>query len=255
MKRRINFSGRKKISAEDIKIRVSEAVSGAAPTFAADLKLPSGLPKDARVYVEPYQRSTSMRFDFGTVGVVSPPADLRLTEIDQFSGILFRVKVVNESDDVGKIIAAASRIRPLSKDEDPGLKALLPLVSKELGEEVWRVFMEGTAPVLQINNRIPGLRDRLLGDRLLQGAVFPHALAMVLRKLLGSDEHEDEEQWVKDWKVFAERLNGEELPDDLSEPENEGLLESTIENIVGRFCQVNAFASSIRKETEQAYSE
>jgi|HubBroStandDraft_5_1064220.scaffolds.fasta_scaffold15245_4 hypothetical protein len=255
MKRRINFSGRKKISADDIKIRVSEPASGQAPTFTVDLTMPSGLPKDARVYIEPYQRSTSMRFDFGTVGVVSPPADLRLTEVDYSSGILFRVKVVNETDDVGKIIAASSRIRPLSKDEDPGVKALLPLVSKNLGEEVWRLFMEGAAPVLEINNRIPGLRDRLLSDRLLQGAVFPHALTILLQNLLGTDEHDDDEQWVKDWTGFAERLNGEELPDNLSDPENEVQLASTIENIVGRFCQMNAFASNVRKETEQAYCE
>jgi hypothetical protein len=255
MKRRINFSGRKKISAEDIKIRLSESASGETPTFAADLKLPPGLPDNARVYVEPYQRSTSMRFDFGTVATVAAPADLRLIDVDQSSGILFRVKVVDESNDVGKIIAAASRIRPLSKDDDPGVKALLPLVSTDLGEHVWRLVMEGAAPALQINNRIPGLRDRLMSDRLLQGAVFPHALATVLKELLGTDQYDDDEQWVQDWKTFAARLHGEELPDDLSEEENSAQLASTVENIVNRFCEMNAFASNARKETEQAYRE
>lgn len=255
MKRRINFSGRKKISAEDIRIRLSESTSGEAPTFAADLKLPAGLPGNARVYVEPYQRSSSMRFDFGTVELLAAPADLRLTDVDRSSGVLFRVKVVDESADIGKIIAAASRIRPLGKDGDPGVKALLPLVSTDLGEDVWKVVLDGAAPVLQINNRIPGFRDRLMTDRLLQGAVFPHALTTVLQKLLGTDEYDDEEQWVQDWKTFAAQLNGEELADNLSDEEEGVRLASTIENIVNRFCESNAFASNARKETEQVHSE
>jgi hypothetical protein len=255
MKRRINFSGRKKISAESILIRIADSASGEPPTFAADLKLPAGLPKDARVYVEPYQRSSSMRFDFGTVAAMTAPADLRLTEVDQSSGILFRVKVVDESSDVGKIIAAATRIHPLSKDDDPGVKPLLPLVSTDLGEDVWRLVMEGGSPELQISNRIPGFRDRLMTDPLLQGAVFPHALATVLHKLLGTDEYDDDEQWVQDWKTFAASLLGEELPDNLSDEENGAQLVSTIETVVGRFCQINAFASTARKETERAYSE
>ena len=255
MKRRINFSGRKKISADDIRIRISESANGEPPAFAAELKLPDGLPKNARVYVEPYQRSSSMRFDFGTVATVTAPADLRLTEVDQSSGILFRVKVVDESSDVGKIIAAASRIRPLGKDDDPGVKALLPLVSTDLAEDVWRLVMEGAAPTLEINNRIPGFRDRLMTDPLLQGAVFPHALTTVLQKLLGTDEYDDDEQWVQDWKTFITRLLGEELPENLSDDENAALLVTTIETVVSRFCQINAFASTARKETERAYSE
>jgi hypothetical protein len=196
-----------------------------------------------------------MRFDFGTVAALKTPTDLQLTDVDRSSGILFRVKVVDESDKVGKIIAAAGRIRPLNRDDDPGLKALLPLVSTDLGEDVWKVEMEGAAPVLQINNRIPGLRDRLMTDRLLQGAVFPHALATVLAKLLGTDEYEDEEQWVQDWKTFAGRLLGEELPDNLADEDNSLELATIVENIVNRFCQINAFASNARKETEQAYGD
>jgi hypothetical protein len=115
--------------------------------------------------------------------------------------------------------------------------------------------MEGAAPVLQINNRIPGFRDRLITDPLLQGAVFPHALATVLTKLLGTDEYEDDEPWVQDWKTFAGQLFGEELPDNLADEENAGQLVSTVEDIVSRFCQSNAFASNTRKETEQAYND
>ncbi len=254
MKRRINFSGRKKIQAEDIRIRLSEAPSDLSPSFSAEVKLPAGLPTDARVYVEPYHRSSSMRFDFGTVGAPHTPADLQLTDIDRSSGVLFRVKVVDESASVGKIIAAASRIRPVKPGDEQGKKALLPLVSKDLGEEIWRLQMEGAAPELQINNRIPGFRDRLMSDVLLQGAVFPQALAAVLTKLLGTGEYDDDEQWVQDWKAFAATLYGKELPDDLAE-EDDGQLALMVEEVVTRFCQMYAFATNARKETEQTYND
>lgn len=254
MKRRINFTGRKKIAADDIHIQLQEMPANEFPTFSADISLPAGLPDTARIYVEPYHRSSSMRFDFGTVGARNKPTDLRLTELDRSQDVLFRVKVVDESGEVGKIIAAASRIRPSDSAGEQAKKALLPLVSTDLGEDVWRVQVGGP-PSLQINNRIPGLRDRLMTDSVLQGAVYPHALRAVLLDVLGSDEYDDDMKWVQDWKTFASGLRGEELPEALGDDEDRSELTELVDDLVYRFCQAKSFATSARSDQEKSFDD
>jgi hypothetical protein len=251
MKKRINFTGRKRIAAENVQVRITDAGTGQPPHFAVNLNLPAGLPGDARVYVEPYHRSSSMRFSFGTVASPKIPENLSLTELDRSASILFRLKVVDETGEIGKIIASANRIRAIEGNDEPNRKALLPLVSTDLGEDVWGIAMDGGPPVLQINNRIPSFRDRLMADPVLQGAIYPHALRTVLKELLGTDEHDDETEWVRDWKTFAGRLLGEELPENLADEDNE--LASTIDRIVERFCQIRLFASTARRQQEEAH--
>ena len=73
---RINSTGRKRIFREDIRIKIVDLGNGLPPVFSADIKLAPDLSLDptARVYVEPYVGSSSMRFSFGTVAKMSPPA-------------------------------------------------------------------------------------------------------------------------------------------------------------------------------------
>jgi hypothetical protein len=252
MKRRINFTGRKKIPSEDIRIQFGEVTPDAAATFSAEFTLPAGLPDTAKVYVEPYHGSSSMRFDFGTVGSRKTPSNLRLTELDRSPDVLFRVKVVDEREEVGKIVAAANRIRPA--DGQPAKKSLLPLVSTDLGEDIWRV-LTGGPPVLQINNRIPGLRDRLMTDPILQGAIYPHALRIVLTDVLGNDEYDDDMKWVEDWKTFATELKGEELPEAVADEEGTSELIELVDDLAYRFCQIKGFATAARSPQENSFDD
>jgi hypothetical protein len=118
MRKRINFTGRKKLASEHLEIRVQNPEGQKHPTFTATLDPASmaGLDKDAKVYVEPYVVSSSMRFDFGTVSQPKIPADTTLSELDRNESILFRVKVVDESGKVGRIGKLMPRIcRNISK--------------------------------------------------------------------------------------------------------------------------------------------
>ena len=67
MKRRVNFTGRKRIPRRDVSVSLMER--DGPRSFDATLRLDgSGLPKDAMVYVEAYHKTDYMRYPFGTVG-------------------------------------------------------------------------------------------------------------------------------------------------------------------------------------------
>ena len=254
MKKRINSTGRKQLTRENIAIHLTQQTSpNAAPAFYADLGFPSHLKLDpsANVYVEAYVRSSAMRFPFGTVGLIRAPAETVLTDLDRGAAVLFRVKVVDESDEIGKIVAAADGIRPLTDAEEAeGRRPLLPLVKTDLGEAVWRIHIHGSAPpVLQINNRIPDLRERLFEDPLLAGAIYTEALRQVLTAVLLDNQFDDEMEWVINWKKFIEEVRGAPIPLEMDDEEN-NLAQEIIEETIEKFLERRQFASKAIKARE-----
>jgi hypothetical protein len=254
MKKRINSTGRKRINHENVAIYLNHAwTPNRPPAFSADLSFPSQLKLDPRanVYVEAYVRSSTMRFSFGTVGLIRPPIDTVLTDLDHGAAILFRVKVVDDSAELGKIVAAVDGIRPLTETDDAdGRKALLPLVKTDLGEAVWKIHLQGSAPpVLQINNRIPDLRERLFEDPLLAGAIYTEALRQVLNAVF-SDEYDDEIEWVINWKKFIAEVRGIPVPDDIDEEDNIGQVQEIIEDTIEKFVGRRQFATKAIKARE-----
>jgi hypothetical protein len=175
-----------------------------------------------------------MRFGFGTVGAIIPPQDRSLSEIDDGAGVLFRVMVVDESDKVGRLLALADRIAPLGDERQRD--ALLPLVTEDLGEAVWRLdAAKGAQPRLMINSRYPGLKQKLLEDPLLMGAVLPLAVRDALRIVRNEDDEALE--WVARWRRFVEDVTDEEVAKFIfdegeDEDEDEGMDEA-----IARVCE------------------
>ena len=260
MKRLINSTGRKKIDLENIIIRLEDGVEpGSPPSFKAQITIPENLRLDrnARVYLEPYVRSSSMRFDFGTVGQIIHPAETVLADLDAGSDVLFRLRVVDESGYIGRILAAANEIRPrYEADDSVGRRSLLTLVSMNLGEELWKVSVSGAAPpVLQVNNQVPGLRDKLRNDPVLQGSVYPDALRTVLNHIVFTGPGDDDTAWIKDWKAFTEELRGEEWPEELNPEEDKNGLDDFIDETVIRYCDLLKFATVAKASAERALDE
>src|SRR5437879_1140605 len=144
--RRINSTGRKRILREDARIFV-RADSDGVLSFDATLNLTDyGLPDDANVFVEAYRQTSLMRFPHGTVAAPQPAHGLarRLTEFTSRDGLLWRVKVTSTGDRAGVLLAKGDRI-PVSDDEEqPDNRiALLPPAPAELGQETWRVDLDG----------------------------------------------------------------------------------------------------------------
>jgi len=247
MKRRINYTRRRQLLPAHVSIKLLPPASdGGAARFCMRLELPEAwkLRPDARIYVEPYVKSTSMRFDFGTVTAQLPPTDTTLTGIDP-GGVLFRVKIVDESRDIGLLLAAADAVRPRERDEGSERRSILPLRTRDLGNQMWLVeITAGEGPELVINNRVPGLRERLLEEPLLQGLVFPAALRNVLAAAFGDGEFSDEE-WVSDWRQFAGFLGVDSLAEPDESPDAE-TLDQQIGETIRRFCDSKRFGERAR---------
>lgn len=249
MKRRINSTGRKSIGRDRISIRLIDPDSPSEPrSFAASLEdLASiGVPPEARIYIEPYVTGSSsvMRFAFGTVGAPVAPPNTSLADLDQDGRILFRIRIVDESADVGKILAAANALRPVDeKIAEEERRAILPVASEDLGELVWQLDLPGSArPQLVLNNRIPGLMDRIKTDPLLQGAIVPAAVRRILEHVLdaGKGEHDDDLDWVQDWKRWASIVLGRDVDEEKSDADE---IQAVVDEILRAFADGARFVS------------
>ena len=246
MKRRFNSTGRKAIAVSQISIRLTYPPEPGLPkSFEADLSglKELGVPSSARIYVEPYVTGSSsiMRFSFGAIGEIEPPADRSLSGLDAGGRVLFRVKVVDESNEVGKILAAVNAIRPLDeKITEDQQRSILPVESRDLGEAIWKLELEDAVrPTLVVSNRIPGLIEQLKTDPFVQGSIIPHAVRLIFDPERG--DVTDDTVWVQDWKQWASEILGKALDDDFDPNQ----LEERADEIIDKFAEKSRFVGRI----------
>jgi hypothetical protein len=244
---RINSTGRRRILREHVRVRLNDAEGSQPPTFTADIQLPTDLKLDAaaKVYVEPYVKSSSMRFDFGTVGQIVPPPNCVLSDIDAGAAVLFRVKVVDETAEVGRILASANGIRPEDDSDGDDRRPLLPVRSVNLGEEIWQLEIDrDSGPTLLVNSRVPDLIETLKRDAILQGVIYPEVVRRMVHALFkeGGD-HEEDDDWVSDWKAWVESQLGREIAD--GETDDAEAVESLANEVTSSFAGKNRFASNL----------
>jgi len=231
IQKRINHTNRKKIGADRVSISITE--NGAK--FEANLNLVGlGLPNDAPVYVEPYFKHSYMRFPFGTVQEPTPPSYLDLSEVDAGGGVLFRVKVVEEQGEVGKLLALANRISPTTPEDndDDSKESLLHVREKDLGEEIWKLERDsGDRLELVINNKIPGASNQIRHSPIFQALILPQVLRETLLEVLercGEDEDEPG-AWETKWLRFGEILAGDPPPANNEEEDWERWVNDAVE--------------------------
>ena len=162
------------------------------------------LPGDARVFLEAYYRSSVMRFDMGEVASLNSPLSSRLEEI-QSEIVFFRVKIVDLSDGVGRILAIADSISP---GTDVPRASLLPVAYRDLGERIWRLELDSPAPVLEVNNQIRSdvaIREIVRREPAFLSLVLPSVLREILTHILIIQEHLDTEgeSWQSQWLHLA----------------------------------------------------
>lgn len=215
MRRRFNYTGRKKLNKKDIAISITQDENG-LQKFYADLKLDEyGLPSDAKVWVEAYDRNAIMRFPYG---VAESPSSEATTTLDAFSGndsYYFRVKVV-DSEQHSRLFASALAISPFRQDEDEdSRKSLLRVTTRDLGPVPWTLeFSNSDYPLLVINNEIDAGKALARSNKFFQALVYPALLKQILVKILVEDEYrpgsesDDDDLWKEGWLEFAGSLPG-----------------------------------------------
>lgn len=243
---RINSTGRKRILREHIQILLDDPKNGQPPSFTVQLELSPDLKLDptAKVYVEPYVKSSSMRFDFGTVGSFTPPSNCLLSDIDVGAAILFRIKVVDETGEIGRILASANGIRPENDSDGDDRRPLLPVSAVNLGEEIWQLEVDTTSgPTLKVNSLIPDLIEALKRDPILQGLIYPEVVRRMAYEIFSyGNEYDETDEWVTDWKFWFNTQVGREI--DESEFGNDDAVELIAEEITSSFAVRNKFASN-----------
>lgn len=119
--RRFNFTGRKRIGQHNVTIELHETGDGNPPTFSATLNLAElRLPEDAKVIIAANKGWGGMRFDWGTVGSPTPPADRSLTEVPV--NPYFRVTVLDDSGKYWRWLIASVPSEPPGENLCCGLK-------------------------------------------------------------------------------------------------------------------------------------
>ena len=224
--RRLNYTKRKKLTLDHVHIALAPAGNERRRTFTAVLTLPPGLPGDARVFVEAYRSSpaTRMRFDFGTVSAQRPPAleQRHLTEFDDdLPPPLFRVKITDDNEQPGRLVADAQRIRPLDPDEHPDKqRGILYTQWRDNDGLVWEldILDDVRGPVLYIDQTADPYKE-LPGRIEFKALIYPEIMRRMLTRAL-DDSRDDLEGWQHTWLQFPRQTFGYmDPPPDGDDPE------------------------------------
>lgn len=218
MIRRLNFTGRRKLSRADVTIRLAAGADG-RPVVHASFDLAShGLPPASRLFVEAYRQTSWQRFDFGTVAVPGPREAAVLRAFATAQGVKFRVRVV-EAEPTGRaprILAHADDLRPASPAKGRGGLSLLPVDWGELTTHTWKLEVdEESGPLLLVSRTLVPDRESFVGSREFVSLVLPSLLATVLSRALlraGEVEGDEAEGWAADWLRLARSLPGVGAP-------------------------------------------
>jgi hypothetical protein len=211
MIRKLNYTKRKKVARERVDIKLYNV--GGIRSFDAVIDLDDlRLPSESRIYVEPYFKTSFMRFSFGTVGHQIPPVNRELHSLPDSDIVLFRVKVVDEAGETGKILALADGVPPSNlKDAPINKSGILPVNfdAEDLGEEIWRLNMNGDIPVLDINRRIDE-RKELVRSGAFVALVYPNVVRMIAYDLAGVYEEfsDGSMDWQGQWIRFIREVLG-----------------------------------------------
>jgi len=214
MIRKFNYTHRKKINREDVKIHLNRNSSGPA-SFDASLNLKRyKLPENALVFVEAYRQTEWMRFHFGSIGSITPPEDRFLTDFDYSEGLLFRVKVTSNASPTGKLLAVAEQVQLHDPDDTTEKRVpLLPVIPVEMTGQISRVdFSEGRT-VLQVNASITDW-NQLIRNNSFKSLVYTYAVREILTRILYVEKLYDTEgtDWTSQWLKFMTLLPGVSSP-------------------------------------------
>jgi len=187
---RINYTDRKKILRKFIHFILNEqdGIPSWDANFLAEEYHQFG--EDTEVIIEAYDGPVVMRFNCGPITRFELPDDKTLHRFRPGQRVLFRIKIVDLSDDRRPLLAWANKIQPMLPEEvAAGFRSIFPVSLEDLGEELWKVSWNDNTPHLALNEKVdePDLRQVVYTDPNFITLVFPSAIRTVLTELLFGD--------------------------------------------------------------------
>lgn len=179
------------------------------------------LPYDSKVILEAYRQNKMMSFSLGTIkNLIMAPEDNYLNLFHDLDEILFRLKVTAGSNSA-LLLARADGIKAkkLNSNKEGSGESLLPIISDELGEEVWKIEFEN-GPRLLINKKFR--KEEVGADNIFRSLVMPQVMNQILNYLFFVecsvyDQDYPDGSWQHQWYSFAKELadnNNPPKPDD-----------------------------------------
>ena len=181
-----NYTNRRTIPHKAVRFQI---VDGMPKRFTAAFDFAEfDLPADAKVYVEALSgssKTTPLRFCFGTVAAVVPPDKTELGNLSVDS-VVFNVRVIDETTDMGRVLGVCERIRPSGSDNpgETGRLSILPVMATDtLGERVWRLEFANDHLWLEVNSKIIGVKDLAQRNQQFFSLVYPEVVRQVLTEV------------------------------------------------------------------------
>lgn len=163
MKRTLNYTGRRKLVKDCASVRVYGTLEEGR-TFDVELTLfedaVGEFAAGTQIYVEAYYRAVMMRYPIGAYTPGQTTYILRGARLDDIDNptVNFRIKLVDVSDRIGRIVGVVDRISAHS-DTDQRITqiGLLPVTFDDVTKGVWHLTVEsgdegGEMPTLHINS-------------------------------------------------------------------------------------------------------
>jgi hypothetical protein len=214
VKRRFNYTDRKRIPRDAVQIALKAQGNG-PPAFDATVDLKDmELPDGGRVFIEAYYRSSYMRFDFGTVGNIRSEDDRTLRDIDNREHLQFRIKVVEQTGEHGKLLAEADRIMPIPSGGPAERIGILAVKLEDLGNQAWNLDLTDTSIPTLIVNREIGSKEYVRSNETFFALVFPAVVREILTQVLIIDTEQkfepdaESEDWQERWLYFVSSMAG-----------------------------------------------
>jgi len=142
MIRKYNYTSRKKISSKDIEISLTTERGKTYFDIIIEPLDSSDLGSDAKLVLEAFDRGSYQRYDCGSISfpTLPDPEKRVLTEIQEAEMVTFRLRAIDFSEDIGKIIATTANIRVWAEEVDESRKSsLLPVRRENIGNSVWEM--------------------------------------------------------------------------------------------------------------------
>ena len=238
MIKRVNSTGRRRISRELIQIEVFD---GDPRTFDAVVDLSDfDAPADAQVVLEAAcaGSNTIPRFSWGTVGNLVPEENRTLNGLVG-ENVFFTLKVIDRTEQFGRILGVAENIRPIKggKKTATGRRGILPVESTDLGDELFRVDFRNEDVYLMVNEKVADLKDRVRYDPFVYALVYPPVIRQILARALDAqlDDEESTDSWAALWLKFGRNLHSEHSAPPAADEDEEQ--DEWIDDVVDQFCK------------------
>ena len=184
-----------------------------------------------------------------------------LSRFPSDSHVLFRIKIVDETESSARLMGWADRVNFVSKEENSAKrKCILPVEPADLGDRIWKLEWESDDPILLVNREIKEPRDMksiVKTDKDFLSLAYPEILSEIYRHILidstGYNREEDPSGWLS---YASSRLGIEAQPPDFDadmDDRDQALedISQWIDNVIYAFCEENGIREKYMQFKEE----